>query len=56
MFPSHVELDMIDKSMYYKCVPMLPYLDINRVLASTKNIKLLKKEKVRNDVLEDFVY
>src|SRR5205807_3814408 len=31
MFPLTYELDMINKTQLFKCVPMIPYLDIERV-------------------------
>ncbi len=40
MFPTSYQIDMINKTQFYKCVPMIPYLDINRVEAVVKTIKL----------------
>jgi 5'-3' exoribonuclease 2 len=31
MFPMMYKLDMINKTQLYKCIPILPYLDIDRV-------------------------
>jgi 5'-3' exonuclease len=31
MFPVHYEIDMINKTQLYKCIPRIPYLDVRRV-------------------------
>lgn len=38
MFPLKVEIDMINKDMYWMCIPLLPYLDIDRILKAVENI------------------
>ena len=35
MYPSEVKIDMIHKDMYWMCIPMLPYLDIDRIIKYT---------------------
>lgn len=39
MYPSEVKIDMIHKDMYWMCIPMLPYLDIDRIIDATNNIQ-----------------
>ncbi|AYV84760.1 MAG: XRN 5'-3' exonuclease [Hyperionvirus sp.] len=56
LYPTKVPLDMINKDMYYMCVPMLPYLDVNRILEAVKHIKLTEEDKLRNTELEDFFF
>jgi len=52
MYPKNVKLDILHKDMYWSCIPMLPYLDINRILGATKNINNNNKLKP----IEDIVY
>ena len=33
LYPKHVEMDMINKTMYWTCIPKLPYLDLDRIIA-----------------------
>ena len=54
LFPISVQLDMLYKDQYWKCDPILPILDINRLLKITKKKALDKKEKIRSEILEDF--
>jgi 5'-3' exonuclease len=54
LFPSKVKVDTLYKSQLYQCIPLIPYLDINRILEATKNLKLTEKEKKRCEILEDF--
>lgn len=56
MYPPKVELDMIGKDMYWMCIPMLPYLDIGRILDAVKNIKLPDDEEIRNREHDDFYF
>ena len=56
MFPTKVELDMIGKDMYWMCVPILPYLDIDRILDVVKKIKLSQDDAIKNKECNDFVY
>jgi len=54
MYPQKIELDMINKSMYYQCIPLIPCIDIDRLKKSIKTLKLTKDESLRNDVLPNF--
>ena len=56
MFPSRIQLDMLYKNQLYQCVPLIPYLDIDRVIEATNNIKMTKKEKERASIKKDFVF
>ncbi len=56
LFPISVQLDMLYKDQYWKCDPILPILDINRILKITKKKNLDKKEKVRSEILENFCF
>lgn len=55
MFPDQIELDMINKDLYWQCIPLVPVLDIDRILACVKNIKLKKEDKIRNMLSKDII-
>ena len=54
LYPTEIEYDMIDKDLYWQCIPLLPALDIKRIKKYTKDIKLNKSELIRNKDLEPF--
>ena len=54
MFPIKYEIDMINKTQLYKCIPMIPYLDVARVDDCIKNITLTKSEQIRANSAEPF--
>lgn len=54
MYPIAYEIDMINKTQLYKCVPMIPYLNVSRVEKCVKIIKLSKNEKLRSDTKNPF--
>jgi 5'-3' exonuclease len=56
LFPISVQLDMLYKDQYWKCDPILPILDINRILKVTTKKKLDRREKIRSEILEDFEF
>ena len=48
MFPLKYNIDMINKTQLYKCIPMIPYLDVVRVDRCVRDVKLTKSEKQRS--------
>ena len=56
LFPSSVELDMINKDMYWMAVPMLPILDVSRIKKAVGNIKLSPSDLILNQNIPDFFY
>jgi len=54
MFPIEYELDIMNKDMFMQCIPILPYLDINRVIESVKTLQQtdlnIKINKQFNDI------
>lgn len=56
MFPHTFELDMIDKDQYWQCIPIIPALDIQRILNETTKIKLLKNELNNNMICNEFTF
>jgi 5'-3' exonuclease len=56
MFPNKIKIDTLYKNQLWQCIPRIPYLDIDRILVTTKDLKLTKAEKKRDAVLECFIY
>lgn len=40
LYPIRYDIDMINKTQLYKCVPIIPYLDISRVESCVNKVKL----------------
>lgn len=53
MFPISISLDLINKDQYWQCIPLIPTLNINRILNCISNIVLLEDECIRNEELCD---
>lgn len=56
MFPKKVEIDMIGKDQYWQCIPLVPILDVERVVNEVSKLKLTKKEAIRDMVCDDIYY
>ncbi len=58
MFPdtSKIEIDYIYKDLLWECIPMIPYLDINRIKEECNKIKISKNEEVLNKTYSEFIY
>lgn len=56
MFPSKIQIDSLYKSQLYQCVPLIPYLNIDRVINATQNLTLTNKEKERCKVFDDIIF
>lgn len=52
LFPIEYKLDMINKFMFYECEPILPCINLKKVINLTKNIKLDAITKQRNKLLD----
>ena len=50
MYPTEVKLDMINKDSYYKCIPYIPSVDMDRINKAIENLGLSKEEIVRNKI------
>jgi len=53
MFPTSVKLDTMHKDQLWQCIPLIPTLDIERILLVTKDLELDKDEKIRNTSEKD---
>lgn len=54
LFPIKYEIDMINKTQLYKCIPIIPYLDVARVDECIKKITLTQEEQKRASSAEPF--
>jgi 5'-3' exoribonuclease 2 len=54
LYPTTVNLDMINIDKFFECVPLIPCVDIKRVKSSIKGLKLNKDEAIRNEFLENY--
>jgi 5'-3' exonuclease len=48
MYPERVKIDTHHKDMNWSCIPLLPYLDIDRIIDATRMIK------VKDQTAEDY--
>ena len=55
MFPINVELDMLYKDSFHKCIPLIPNINITRISNATQNIILTNNEKQRNLIIENLI-
>jgi len=53
-YPIEIYFDMINKDLYWKCIPYIPCIDMDRILECVKDVKLSKDEDIRNKILDDF--
>jgi len=52
MFPEEYEIDYLYKEQLWQCIPMIPFLDIGRIITETKKCKLTSQEKIRNKIIK----
>jgi len=55
MFPISVKLDMLNKDLYWQCIPLVPPLDVDRIVEATVELELTKSEKKRNIEVDDYI-
>lgn len=55
LYPTEVFIDTLYKDSLHKCVPLIPNINIDRILNATKNIELNQQEKVRNIIGNNFI-
>lgn len=56
MFPMTYPIDMINKTMLYKCVPHIPFLDVSRIENVVLKCKLSKDEIIRSTCRSEYVF
>ena len=52
MYPEFFKTDMLYKESFHKCIPLLPNINIDRIINAVQNIKLTSNEKERNTILK----
>jgi 5'-3' exonuclease len=55
MFPTSVKLDMLNKDLYWQCIPLVPPLDVDRIVEATAELELTKSEQKRNIEVDDYI-
>jgi 5'-3' exoribonuclease 2 len=58
MFPESqdIEIDYLYKDQLWECVPMIPYLNVDRIKNECSKHKLSKDEEVLNKIYDDIVF
>jgi len=54
LYPVNIKIDFLYKDSYHKCVPMIPNIDIKRILNAVDRIQISKDENQRNMILDNF--
>jgi len=55
MYPTSFTTDMLYKESFHKCIPLLPNINIDRIINAVQNINLSEAEKDRNRISDNFV-
>lgn len=56
MYPSTYPIDMINKTILYKCVPHIPYLDVSRIERAVSELPLTRDEIIRSSSDDLFIF
>lgn len=58
LFPQSYHIDMIYKTQLYKCVPIIPYLDVKRVEAEVFKLSTLSShnDKIKSAIVDQFIF
>ena len=54
LYPVNIELDMINKDSYWKCIPYIPHVELPRIKNAVDNLHLNEKETYRNKLLSNY--
>ncbi len=55
MFPISFELDIYNKDMFWQCNPILPPINLKRILETTKSMKKIEQVSILNSIMTDIV-
>jgi len=58
MFPEtkDIVIDMIHMDQLWQCIPMIPYLDVNRIKEECSKYKLSKNDMILNKIFDEIKY
>ena len=56
MYPTSYPVDMINKTILYKCIPYIPYLDVSRIEKAVAQLKLSHDEIIRSTYSDVFEF
>lgn len=55
IFPIEIHLDMLYKDSFHKCIPLIPNIEIDRIMKAIENIVFTNEEKDRNKITPNLV-
>lgn len=55
IYPNDFKLDMLYKHKYWECIPLLPIIDINRIINATNDKQLTETETNRNKQIDEYI-
>jgi len=55
LFPVDVKVDMLYKDSLHKCIPLVPNINIKRILNASENLKLTTSEQIRNKIEDNYI-
>lgn len=55
MFPDVFDSDCLYKEQLWQCIPLIPFLDVDRIKKECSKIKLLKNEQILNEIHKDVI-
>jgi 5'-3' exonuclease len=47
---------MLYKNQFWKCIPKLPVMDIDRIIKAVEKKRLTKEEIKRNETCDEFIF
>jgi 5'-3' exoribonuclease 2 len=56
MFPTSISFDMINKDQRWQCIPLVPTVNVERILNETSKLMLTHEECCRNSELPDIYF
>lgn len=56
MYPKKTMLDIVNKDLYWLCIPKLPPLDIDRIIEACNKKQLSNEEKIRNSLFDEYMF
>lgn len=56
LYPIKYKIDTLYKDKYWKGIPLIPTLNINRIINTISNVELTKHEQLRNKNFDEFIF
>jgi 5'-3' exonuclease len=55
LYPINVKIDMLYKDSFHKCIPLIPNINIEKIIDAIKDINFTSDEKQRNVIIENLI-